>query len=255
MARLSNPVNIYALHGFLGRPSDFDLVEGSFRQLNEADSMAWHLVDYMSLPTLGPKTSLANWGPAMNSWVQQEFNLDSQKSKNFLVGYSQGGRLALQALRASPQLWAGAILISTNPGIPENERKDRHRQDLIWAERFEHDDFSLVVRDWNQQSVFVGSRTEPLRRADDYDRHQLALCLNNWSVSQQEDFRSFLRENDRPLLYAAGERDTKYVELGLSLQKVSDKVEFCSIENSGHRILIDQPLALAQVISRFVSRV
>src|SRR3954466_10003273 len=73
-----------------------------------------------------------------------------------LLGYSLGGRLALQALLAGAH-YECAIFISTGLGIDDEvARQARRASDEAWAQRFENDDWDAVINAWNAQPVLAG---------------------------------------------------------------------------------------------------
>src|SRR5205807_1859552 len=68
-------------------------------------------------------------------------------------------RISLHALIGNPNLWSGAIIVSSHPGLTEpQERKQRLESDRTWANRFLHDEWESVIQAWNSQSVFKRSR-------------------------------------------------------------------------------------------------
>src|SRR3954451_3505333 len=132
---------IVALHGFLGRGSDWDFLR------DDGFDVATPPLD--AIPPRG----------------------------DVLLGYSLGGRLALHALLAGAS-YTRAIFVSTGLGL-EYGREERRAADEHWAERFEHDDWASLMRDWNAQPVFGGH--EAVREERDYDRAALARQLREWS--------------------------------------------------------------------------
>jgi predicted alpha/beta superfamily hydrolase len=95
---------ITALHGFLGQGSDWDFLRD-----------AGFVVDTPPLDAIPPQGDV-------------------------LLGYSLGGRLALQALLGGAR-YQRAIFVSAGLGIEdEAARAARRAADEVWARRFEHDD-------------------------------------------------------------------------------------------------------------------
>lgn len=241
-------MTIWSVHGFLGLPSDFDLVKS--KCLSEKPDLQWISVDYNHARELSPSNTLKEWGAHFNQWVQKKGD-----SERILVGYSQGGRLGLHALKDNPGLWKAAILLSPNPGIREGEKPFRKQTDEEWAERFLSESFQKLVNEWNSQSVFKGSLTEPERKEENYNRHHLADALTRWSVAEQEDFREFLAHASVPILYVAGDQDSKYCQIGQSLKLANPRMHFEIIPNCSHRILFDQPDLLSEAIMRFLRKI
>ncbi len=242
-------MKIWALHGFLGLPSDFGLLQQKCEA--QVSGLQWQSVDYMHSRELSPQTSLAQWGEKLVKLVKAS-SKDLSAGDNILLGYSQGGRLALQALKADPELWQAVILLSANPGIASSERPARLRNDQDWANQFLNQNFQKTVEKWNSQAVFNGSLAEPLRNEEQFNRHQLADSLTNWSVANQDDFRDLLKSVTLPVLYISGKKDIKYAQVGQSLAAANAKIQHRSLENAGHRVFFDQPDAVAFEISKFI---
>lgn len=241
-------MKVWALHGFLGQMKDFSVLQQKCKSLSP--NLDWRSVDYMHLRELSPQLTLEEWGAAFCKFV--EMAVGSGEHDNVLLGYSQGGRLALQALKHNSGLWKSVILLSTNPGLPVNERPARLKADEEWAEKFLHSNFQKTIEKWNAQSVFQGSLAEPERNEADYNRRQLADCLTRWSLAQQEDFRPFLKQSMVPALYISGDRDSKYTQFGQSLTAAHSKLVHRTIINAGHRVFLDQPDAVASEIVDFL---
>src|SRR5688572_14927036 len=91
-----------------------------------------------------------------------------------LLGYSMGGRLALQLLQQ--QSFRCAVIVSAGLNAPDAERR---RRDEEWARRFEIEEWSALMQAWSAQPVF-GGHVMPRREAD-YDRAELARQLRDYS--------------------------------------------------------------------------
>lgn len=202
-------MEIVALHGFLGLPSDWDFLKPA------GFDVVTPLLD------------------------------DIPKRGDTLLGYSMGGRLALQALLDGAR-YKRAVIVSTGLGIEGEEARDRRRRaDEKWARHFETQEWLRVMRDWNAQSVFGGH--EAHRREEDFDRHELARMLRQWSPAVLPPLAPRLHEIDIPVLWIVGERDEKYVaerERAVSLLK---NVELWICPGAGHRVPWEQPV-------RFIER-
>lgn len=174
-------MSIYALHGFLGRPSDWQ------ESLPQAIA-----VDLFQAPI-----------KSFEEWAKQ-FN-DSVPEGSLLVGYSLGGRLALHALQENPIKWKGAVIISAHPGLPVADRPQRVIHDKKWAKRFLNDPWEKVMNDWNSQPVFSGHQIE--RREEEFDRAILSSVLEQWSLGKQTELD--VSSLPMPLLWITGEKEHK----------------------------------------------
>lgn len=156
-----------------------------------------------------------------------------------LLGYSLGGRLALQALLAGAK-YKRAILVSTGLGI-ESARAARRASDEAWAKRFESEDFDTVMRDWNAQPVLAGPSLP--RTRDDFDPR----ALREWSSGALPPVASRLHELTIPTLWIAGARDSKYVaeaHRGASLTRGQVAI----IDDAGHRVPWERTAAFIQLL-------
>jgi 2-succinyl-6-hydroxy-2,4-cyclohexadiene-1-carboxylate synthase len=206
----------------------------------------------MNIRGLTPDVNLERWGENFNLWAERNF----PRRKKLIMGYSQGGRLALHAVAQNPNLWAGAIYLSTNPGLATiEEKKVRKESDQKWAQRFQNVEFERVVHDWNQQSIFSHSSVEPIRSAQNYDVMTLAKALTQWSVAQQKDFKTIAPIFQIQNLWLAGELDSKYVHLLEELEQTEKPLQTAVVEGASHRLIFDQPQRTAEYIRTFLARV
>ncbi len=222
----ANQTKIVALHGFLGEPSDFDFL-GS----------AVYKPDYLSLVKTGC-TDFASWAQAFEQKL-------APKQKFHLVGYSMGGRFALEYADRFRSRLTGMSLISVNLNnqISDSQKLKRGNADQDWAKRFLTDDLTEVIQDWNNQPVFAGTVSEPLRNPEVIDRELMSLLLTKFSVLQQKSFYDEIKNWDLKIDLFAGQSDKKYLEQNqgfLGSKHISSHV----IERSGHRIIFDNPMGL-----------
>lgn len=248
-------VNLFFLHGFLGRPSDWEAVKAA---LPKHDRIRIYSPDYFKEKNLSPQHGFSVWAQNFNRWVQMETH---GADRNILVGYSLGGRLALHALEQKPALWYKSILISTNPGFNDHfdtfnpisdERRQRWMNDSYWAEEFLKSSWDTLLKNWNAQPVFGGGSNEPSRNEKEYSRESLGLALTQWSLAQQKNMRPLLSEVAGKILWAVGERDEKFMELTRQLQEAVANLKVDVIPEASHRVLFDRPKELADKIKLLI---
>jgi 2-succinyl-6-hydroxy-2,4-cyclohexadiene-1-carboxylate synthase len=165
-----------------------------------------------------------------------------------LVGYSMGGRLALQAL-IDGATFDRAVIVSAGLNLKEG-REERRARDEAWARRFEADPWQDVMRDWNAQPVFGGHVVERLER--DYDRRELARQLRENSPGVLPPLAPRLHEITVPVLWIAGERDKAYAEIGKRAVSLLPNAQLWICPNAGHRVPWEQPQAFAARLREFV---
>lgn len=219
---------LYALHGFLGRPSDWtDLLKGSAfgRNLQSID-----LFKDSPLP-------LSEWGKHFNEEAAKR-----DRGPRMLMGYSLGGRLALHALIQNPNLWDAAIIISAHAGLDlKQDKQQRRHGDEKWANRFEVEAWDGLMQAWNGRPVFDHDDFCFQRKESDYVRSRLAEALRVWSLGNQEYLLPSIEALDLPILWIVGEQDSFYAEQGkkVKLQHSGSRVWVAS--GAGHRVPWQQP--------------
>jgi 2-succinyl-6-hydroxy-2,4-cyclohexadiene-1-carboxylate synthase len=219
--------SIVALHGFLGRGSDWQAVRGASR-----GGLRWICPDLFAPGARG-------------------FEPPAVEGPCWLAGYSFGARLALSWWQNDPARWRGALLLSVNPGNfqTEAERSARRQADQEWAGSFEKDPWSELLARWNDQAVLAGSpavhREEPA-----FDRARLAAALRDFSAADQ--FTDPLRLPPR-LTWMAGARDGKFVGLLTSMREAGFPGSFLVVEEAGHRLLAEAPAAVAAALDDLVA--
>lgn len=194
-------MNIYAIHGFLGLPSD------------------WQNFDIQSLISVDPflysQHSLTSWAKDFN----QQHLTANFSANDLLMGYSLGGRLALHALIDNPGQWKGAIIISAHTGLSSKKQcEERLTRDEWWAERFQNEKWKQVLNDWNHQAIFqqdfIFNRLET-----DFKKAFLSNSLRYFSLGLQKDLKRKIEELNIPILWITGENDVSY-------QKIADSLRF-----------------------------
>jgi 2-succinyl-6-hydroxy-2,4-cyclohexadiene-1-carboxylate synthase len=228
------------LHGFLGLPSDWDILTEYYLPIKK-----WISVDLFR--NYLPSTDLQTWGNAFNSLAQS-----SKSASKVLIGYSMGGRLALHALEQNPGLWNGAILISTHLGLQSIEEKERRiKSDQAWAKRFQTESWNTLIEAWNSQAIFQNSISLK-RKEKDFNRNSLVNSLDNWSLGYQKDFKETMQNIPLPILWIAGSKDLPYAKQAQSLRFRHPLSKICIVPNAGHRVLWDQPQDCRQQIHQFL---
>jgi 2-succinyl-6-hydroxy-2,4-cyclohexadiene-1-carboxylate synthase len=236
---------IWALHGFLGRGPDWDALRS---RCAVASLPALHTPDLFGAPPT--HRSLTAWAAHFAAWVAKT------DQSPVLLGYSLGGRLALHALLDRPEVWRGAVLVSTHPGLDDPAaRAARRADDARWAERFLRDEWDTVLTDWNARPVFGGARRALERPESAYDRTALATALVEWSLGVQEPLLDRLGEIPCPVLWIAGVRDARYVQLGRDAVAQLPHAELRVAPDAGHRVPWEAPEWFGEQVVGFVGQV
>lgn len=226
-----NSYKIYALHGFLGLPSDWD----PFKFVDKPLQLENEQLDFW------------DWAAKFNR------KNSNKETKKILVGYSLGGRLAMHALLENPDNWFGAILISAHPGLDLNQDKEaRLENDRRWAQRFLNDPWELLMADWNKNPVFQNLAFPFPREEHLFNRKILAEQLIRWSLGKQESLALRLKNLKIPLMFMVGTLDTKFCELA---KKFTSSFQVSMIPEAAHRVPWDQPKLFEEQVTKFIEEI
>lgn len=207
-----------ALNGFLGSPSD------------------WNYWSELTPCTIDIAPDLWTWARNFNEWVEKNV-----LSPRILIGYSMGGRLALHALLDQPSLYSHGILISTHPGLKEQEaRANRIKADQIWAECFRNEPWEELMHAWESQPVFQSATFRPKRLEHECERETLAMYLENFSLGKQENLIPQLKSLKVPLTWVTGEKDLAYESL--AKEALNEKSTHFSVPGGSHRVHFEFPM-------------
>jgi 2-succinyl-6-hydroxy-2,4-cyclohexadiene-1-carboxylate synthase len=171
------------------------------------------------------------------------------------AGYSMGGRLCLRLALDRPDLVHGLVLVSATPGIEDAaERAARVESDERWAALAERDGVDAFLEQWLAQPMFA---SVPAGAPGLADRRSLtpaflAACLRQLGTGAMEPMWDRLPELAVPVLLVSGTRDEKFTAIARRMLERLPDAEHCEID-AGHALALEQPAALARLISDFVS--
>lgn len=228
---------IIFLHGFLGNPEDWSKIS-----------------EYLSTPHQALTLPGHNHVPLaddINHALRQKIS-----EPVTLVGYSLGGRLALDFATSFPELVEKLIILSANPGIDSKEkRQERKKWDEAWCELIDKQGFPAFLKKWYEQPLFhtfqespdfahiFNKRLQesPAAMKEVFLRLSPAILPSYWEAIKKFSF---------PTLFLFGEHDIKYQSVKTRLQKMGVKTDL--IPNSGHAIHLENPSVCAQKIKEFL---
>lgn len=166
---------IHVFHGFLGSPEDFSFLAGAGVTLHDL-----HDLDLKTFEVSPDDT---------------------------LVGYSMGGRIALElAQRVNFQV-KRLVLMNAHPGLEDlPAREERRRWEEEVVQRLGQESFLSY---WNALPVFAADA--PLAPISQEIREKNAELFKRFRLSEQENFLPKLRKDN--VLWLIGSRDEKYVSL------------------------------------------
>lgn len=235
---------VYAAHGFLGQPEDWCSVQKYLDA--QANEIIFIAADFFS-EKAGPVLNFQKYADLIINKIEHQ---GADAPQKIFLGYSLGGRLGLHLLQQKPNLFDEYIFLSTNAGFTTDEfhlRESRIIADHKWSEKISSENWTEFIKEWNAQSVLAGGKTEPLRKAEDYDLLKLKESFLKWSLGQQDDFSDLIATYKNKITWVVGTQDSKYIEIAEGLKKKNCIDKFIKVL-SGHRIWLDNPEAVAQQI-------
>ncbi len=194
---------IRIFHGFLGSPADFNFLKG----------------DGVILHDLYQGTPVTN-------------------SSDVLIGYSMGGRLAMEL--GMKNGFKKLILINSHPGLTDDKEREIRS---LWEEE-------VLERLTDTKSFLTWWNSLPLFR-DDLPLTSVPpgsdLLFKKMLLSRQENFLPFLHKNRDKVHWILGEKDPKYSALKEMLSDFD-----VHMVSGGHR-LFQHPEKLLPLIQKLVA--
>lgn len=169
---------IHVFHGFLGSPDDFKF-------LDRDDVVLHDLYKMNRIPDVTPHDTL--------------------------IGYSMGGRIALEIAEVVNYDIKKLVLINAHPGLSsQEERQDRTHFETKVIEELKGKTKEEFLEWWNSLPIF--NFDSPISTSDERYLESGDLFLK-YRLSQQSDHLPQMIQHKDKILYIAGLFDEKYMEL------------------------------------------
>ncbi len=242
------------LHGFMGSSQAFNHLLPSLKKF----------CNPICIDLLGHGTTEVPENPDRYSVTEQTEDLKSLFSelnlhKFMLLGYSMGGRLALQFTTKYPEFISGLILESTTYGIdePEEIQKrldiDRERANAINL------NYRGFLDSWSQNPLFKRYEqlnTDAKKNLDQIQKNQKPHGLSNsvlgFGTASMPSVHHQLKEINQSTLIITGQDDDKFTQIGLEMNKLIPESHIIIIPGCGHRVHMENPDDYIQYIRSFI---
>ncbi len=170
-----------------------------------------------------------------------------------LVGYSLGGRLALQAALLAPERINSLVLVSSSAGIEDpDQRRRRLQADQALADEIEAGGVEPFADSWLSGPLFVDDPPEVNAAARQQilanDPRALAAALRQLSSGAMEPLWDRLPELPMPVTLIAGALDQRYVDLMSQMATRIADAQLEIIDHRGHALIRSAPDVLASVL-------
>jgi 2-succinyl-6-hydroxy-2,4-cyclohexadiene-1-carboxylate synthase len=177
-----------------------------------------------------------------------------------LVGYSQGGRVALWLAAAHPGRVRTLTTIGAHAGFEGEARRRRVEADRELADRIEREGLEWFARYWAGLPLFAGlaqrgpevlARLDAGRRRNDPGR--LAAALRGLGAGATDPFWDRLAAIDAPTLAVAGACDDRYVAFAHRLVAAIPHARAAIVPDAGHAVHLERPDAFAALLAAHLS--
>lgn len=176
------------------------------------------------------------------------------------LGYSMGGRTALQVAVHRPEVVSALILEGATPGLAtEAERESRVASDEVLAQKIEREGVEAFIDFWENVALFDSQKRMPEER-----RHRvregrlrnrgtgLANSLRGMGTGSQEDVRDRIERVEVPTLLITGVLDTKFTDLAREMAQVLPDATMFTIDDAGHAAHVERPDVFASMVLEFL---
>ncbi|RLT34759.1 MAG: 2-succinyl-6-hydroxy-2,4-cyclohexadiene-1-carboxylate synthase [Chloroflexi bacterium] len=178
------------------------------------------------------------------------------------LGYSMGGRTALQVASFRPEAVNALILEGASPGLPTvDERLARIAADEVLAQRLEREGVEPFVDFWQSISLFASQASLPKavwdrQRAGRLRNSALGLAnsLRGMGTGAQAALHDRLTGITVPALLLAGELDIKYTDAAREMALALPDATMHVIEDAGHAAHLEQPERFNTLVLDFLRR-
>ena len=250
---------LVALHGSLADGQSWE----NFADVLGAD---WQVI----APNIAPLSAEeARFDAICDDIAQFLYSLDQQECDDecmivdapnppILLGYSMGGRIALELLQRFPDVPISALVVESAGLGPDSdeERAEYAARSREWAQRCRELPPEEYVSWWASQPLFETQKSLPAQVRERQRAARLAVpreiivhlmlgvgAEHMHSARENAQLLRSLHRSGLNVSYIAGEQDTKYSAIAHTLDR--DNICPVHIFNTGHNIHLEAPTALA----------
>jgi 2-succinyl-6-hydroxy-2,4-cyclohexadiene-1-carboxylate synthase len=210
-----------------------------------------------------PSTAGMGVGPTADS-VAEVMRLAAGvggERKAALLGYSLGGRVALDLACRHPEVLSCLILEGASPGIEGvDERKERRAHDEALADEIERRGLEWFVDYWQEIPLFATQKDLPRAVKEVIRRDRLSNSARGLSMSLRAagtgamvPLWDSLGDLRIPVLLVVGKKDRSYAETGEAMRRRIPGCVLAEVEGAGHCPHLENPEGFADLVERFLA--
>jgi 2-succinyl-6-hydroxy-2,4-cyclohexadiene-1-carboxylate synthase len=176
-------------------------------------------------------------------------------ARSHLVGYSMGGRLALNVAATRPERILSLLTIGAHAGLDEEAREGRRRGDEALAQRIETDGLEAFVNYWSGLPMFESLE----RRGPSFVAQVRAARMENHVAGLAESLRGMGAGAMRPVwnelgrvkvpcTFVAGQLDHGYASSARRLAESVPDGRVVIVQRAGHTVHQERPEAFSRLL-------
>jgi 2-succinyl-6-hydroxy-2,4-cyclohexadiene-1-carboxylate synthase len=176
-------------------------------------------------------------------------------ARSHLVGYSMGGRLALNVAATKPERILSLLTIGAHAGLDEEAREGRRRGDEALAQRIETDGLEAFVNYWSGLPMFESLE----RRGPSFVAQVRAARMENHVAGLAESLRGMGAGAMRPVwnelgrvkvpcTFVAGQLDHGYAASARRLAESVPDGRVVIVQRAGHTVHQERPEAFSRLL-------
>jgi len=243
-------IPLVALHGFWGQATDWARLSSEFQETFSvwAPELPGHGPGaHSDEPFTWPALRLA-----FQSWASA-----CLPERYGLLGYSMGGRIALDLVCSGALKPQALILESCRLPLPADEIPLRLQHDAVWAKRLREESTDRVLQDWLAQPLFASLHHHPevisrlLADRQNANPNLLARSLAAFGLGTQPQYLT--TPFSAPVLALTGEFDHKFSQLAPALCDFFPLARHQVVAGAGHNTHAEKPQAFADAVATFLT--
>ena len=249
---------ILAFHGFGGSGQDFEPVAKALDRLG-LNWIAPHAHRFAS----------RDFENEVSSSMREAFLLSIHEKvkasgvrRPIVMGYSMGGRIALQYALKYKEFIRGLILVGTTPGISSaNLMLERRQMEAAWIQKIKDEGVVAFQSYWQTLPVMASQARIPREVREAIRKRRRAVLPSELIFSLKSFGQGFfpplweaVSQLDIPTLLVAGANDEKYCKLAQAMQKYLQRGHVERIPHAGHAAHLENTPLFANCCEKFINR-
>jgi len=192
--------------------------------------------------------------PNLAEWIE-EISKSIKTAFYIPIGYSLGGRFALDLAHIKPSQLKKIVLMATDPGIDDNDQEERELQinrDQKWADKFSNMNWVDLINEWNQLPTFAGKPNPTILTENNFNRASLSRLWLLCSKGKNPNRWPEVDKIANPGLVITGELDKKFDAFATKIAKSNPNFSHVQIPGVGHRVGWEEPKKFTEILINFL---